>query len=312
MQEVHFHGRRSEGHRSLRGHARSTVLDTQTVVNSLPLSAEDVPFRVVLTGAYNHTEQALVQRLHVANPVHIREALAFLRHVGHVLYAGLIHPFVLSSQHSLLCADIELDQNWNERVEAASRAAVVFTRDPSSASNSSSSSTTTSSSAADQPPADDATDENRDAVDEERRLDEPDRVHVPQCDVDGPRIVRFADVSPANPRPGEHIELASTVIRRLRQEPMARVDNASAAIRQLQDQPAHHVLASNRQHNDFSNPVWLFRAFSLLWPYGRGHFLEPRAVPLSAKELLQHLVRVSTGQFRHWRFVLAAYDWLSK
>lgn len=71
MQEVHFHGRRSEGHRTLRGHARSTVLDTQTVVNSLPLNASDVPFRVVLTGSYNHTEQALVQRLHIANPVHI-------------------------------------------------------------------------------------------------------------------------------------------------------------------------------------------------------------------------------------------------
>lgn len=163
--------------------------------------------------------------------------------------------------------------------------------------------------------------DSREAVAEEQRLDEPDRVHVPMCDVDGPRIIRFADVAAENPRPGERIELASTWVRRLQQDQPVpsggeRVDIASAEerIRQLQDQPALHVAASNQQHFDFSNPSWLFRAFSLLWPYGRGHFLEPRApaVALSPKQLLEHLVRISTGQFRHWRFVLTAYDWLSK
>lgn len=118
MQEVHFHGRRSEGHRTLRGHARSTVLDTQTVVNSLPLNASDVPFRVVLTGSYNHTEQALVQRLHIANPVHIREAMAFLQHVGHPLYAGL--P-ICSLADSLFTCPFVQESNFTHNVTSVWR-----------------------------------------------------------------------------------------------------------------------------------------------------------------------------------------------
>src|SRR3569623_1507338 len=132
MQEVHFHGRRSEGHRTLRGHARSTVLDTQTVINSLPLTAEQVPFRVVLSGSYTHTEQALVQRLHVANPLHIREAFALLQRVGHPLYEGLLHLHACVCNLMIMpyCTGIRLDRDCDQRVDDASRVAIFLTRDP--------------------------------------------------------------------------------------------------------------------------------------------------------------------------------------
>ena len=108
-------------------------------------------------------------------------------------------------------------------MDDAARAAIVFTRDPqpdsdpaSLSSRSSSSSATTGSAAADQDDQDDH--ERRQAEAEEQRMDESDRVHVPRCDVDGPRIVRFTDVSAQGPRPGERIELASTVVRHLQQD----------------------------------------------------------------------------------------------
>ena len=59
------------------------------------------------------------------------------------------------------------------------------------------------------------------------------------------------------------------------------------------------------QRNDAS---WLSTAFAHLFPFGRGGLDEHRSTHISQREILNHYLRISSGQFLDWEFVLHSYD----
>ncbi len=145
----------------------------------------------------------------------------------------------------LLPAGIQLAADCNQRAQDAYQSSIVFEQNPI---------------AEGAPmPAPDASSEAIGA----------DRVHVPGCDTDAPRVVRYAAVGIPAPSSTESISLAATTIRA------------------MQNGTGLQVRSSNQLHLDQSSDTWLMRAFATNFPYNRGGLREPRLVRLALQVRVQ-------------------------
>lgn len=61
-----------------------------------------------------------------------------------------------------------------------------------------------------------------------------------------------------------------------------------------------------------SDPRWPELLFPNLFPFSRGGFGEQRVHKMSREELVRHWMRLSTGAFRGYEFLLFAYDILAR
>jgi hypothetical protein len=72
------------------------------------------------------------------------------------------------------------------------------------------------------------------------------------------------------------------------------------------------VLRSSSTLEKAHDKEWMTKAFPKLYPFGRGGWGEERAVRLSRKAYFNHLLRLSSGVFQDWEFVLHAYDLIAR
>ncbi len=61
-----------------------------------------------------------------------------------------------------------------------------------------------------------------------------------------------------------------------------------------------------------SNKSWLALCFPLLFPFGTGHLATPRPVAVSPDACIAHYLRLSSSQFQSARFLLFAYDYVTR
>ncbi len=266
------------GQRCLKGHTYSTKLDTAKIHDSiLPRKLEDVPLRIILSSATGYrtgnagkkiTENARVRRAQV------KELLDVLAEWNAPVYGSVIRcaertaALPEDDPHPSVLVTITGDEDVTDAAKRAQHEASG---------------------------KDDIGEDEINSSDSD--IDSDSDGNCDEADPDNP-VIKMITTTQVDP-----VQVQSSEI--LRKAAKARL----AEEQTTQEQPTDDwtVKASNIFIPDWQSD-YLTNAFPHLFPFGRGGMDEERQVRVSKEAALSHLMRLSTGAFHGYEFVLTAYD----
>ncbi len=266
------------GQRCLKGHTYSTKLDTAKIHDSiLPRKLEDVPLRIILSSATGYrtgnagkkiTENARVRRAQV------KELLDVLAEWNAPVYGSVTRcaertaALPEDDPHPSVLVTITGDEDVTDAAKRVQHEASG---------------------------KDDIGEDEINSSDSD--IDSDSDGNCDEADPDNP-VIKMITTTQVDP-----VQVQSSEI--LRKAAKARLAEEQTA----QEQPTDDwtVKASNIFIPDWQSD-YLTNAFPHLFPFGRGGMDEERQVRVSKEAALSHLMRLSTGAFHGYEFVLTAYD----